>query len=395
MERPAVEVADVVRAAGECFVERSRNWLSGQHLKVLSAITGCRSAALGGHFDQCDDCGYQAPISYNSCRNRHCPKCQAHTRQTWLEARRSELLPVRYLHVVFTLPRVLSQLALQNKRLLYSLLLRASAATLLQVASDPRHLGAEIGFFSILHTWNQKLQEHAHAHSVVPAGGLSCDHHRWIAAPSKNFFLPHQVLAEVFRGKFVDALREAFAEGELRFYGRFAPLSRHRALQALLRTLYRTKWVVELRAPFGGPGQALRYLSRYTHRVAISNQRLVSLEQGLVTFRWRDAAHGNQQRLMSLSLDEFLRRFLLHLLPPRFVRIRYYGFLAHRKRGALLPLCGRLMARVNRSRTIFLSADEPARSGWGCPRCGGPMRVSKRCSAAELRIHSPPSLVAA
>ena len=212
-----MEVADLVRAAGERFLEKSRGWLSGQHLKVLSAITRCRTAALGGHFDQCDDCGYQAPISYNSCRNRHCPKCQSHTRRKWLEARRKELLPVRYLHVVFTLPRILSQLALQDKRVVYSLLLRTSAATLLQVARDPRHLGAEVGFFSILHTWNQKLQEHAHVHSVVPAGGLSLDHRRWIAAPYKNFFLPHQVLAEVFRGKFVDALKEAFAEGELHF----------------------------------------------------------------------------------------------------------------------------------------------------------------------------------
>lgn len=279
--------------------------------------------------------------------------------------------------------------------IVYSLLLRTSAATLLQVARDPRHLGAEIGFFSILHTWNQKLQEHAHVHSVVPAGGLSPDQSRWIAPPSKNFFLPHQVLAEVFRGKFVDALREAFAEGKLCFHGRFQPLSQPPAFRAFLRTLYRNQWVVEVRPPFGGPSQTLRYLSRYTHRVAISNHRLVSYQDGQVTFRWRDSVHGNQQRLMTLALDEFLRRFLLHLLPPRFIRIRYFGFLAHRKRGALLPLCRPLVARVNPSRTLFLSEDEPARSGWGCPRCGGTMRASKRFSAAELRIHSPPSRAAA
>ena len=337
MQRPPVEVADLVRAAGQGFFVRSRGWLSGQHRKVLSAIVRCRTAALGGHRLKCDDCDQEPPICYNSCRDRHCPKCQANTRKRWLEARRKELLPVRSLHVVFTLPRLLSQLALQNKKVIYALLLRTSAETLLQVARDPRHLGAEIGFFSILHTWNQRLQEHAHVHTVVPAGGLSLDHRRWIDSSSKSFFLPKDVLAEVFRGKFVDGLRKAFAEGRLRFHGRFAPLSQPRAFKSFVHTLYRTKWVVEVRPPFGGPGQALRYLSRYTHRVAISNQRLVSFEQGQVTFRWRDSAHGDQQRLMSLDLDEFLRRFLLHVLPSGFVRIRYYGFLAHRKRGARGP----------------------------------------------------------
>ena len=394
MPRPPLEVADLVRAAGERFVEKSRAWLSGQHLKVLSAIERCRTAALGGHLDECTDCGHRPPISYNSCRDRHCPKCQAHTRQRWLEARRKELLPLRYLHVVFTLPRILSQLALQNKPVLYSLLLRASAQTLLKVARDPRHLGAEIGFFSILHTWNQKLQEHAHAHTVVPAGGLSPDRRRWIDSPSKSFFLPQDVLAEVFRGKFVDGLQKAFAEGRLRCYGPFAPLSRPRAFQAFVRTLYRNQWVVEVRPPFGGPGQALRYLSRYTHRVAISNQRLVSLEQDQVTFRWRDSAHGNQQRLMTLALDEFLRRFLLHPLPPRFVRIRYYGLLAHRKRGALLPLCRTLRARVSPSPTISYGDDEPARTGGGCPRsagAGGSSSASAPLSCASApRLPSPP-----
>ncbi len=395
MQRPPLELADLVRAAGERFLESGCGWLSGQHRKVLLAIERCRTAALGGHRDKCDDCGHEPPISYNSCRDRHCPKCQANTGKRWLEARRKELLPVRYLHVVFTLPRQLSQLALQNKQLIYSLLMRASAKTLLKVARDPRHLGAEIGFFSILHTWNQRLQEHAHAHTVVPAGGLSPDRRRWIDSPSKSFFLPKDVLAEVFRGKFVDGLQKAFAEGRLRCYGQFAPLSRPRAFQAFVRTLYRNKWVVEVRPPFGGPGQALRYLSRYTHRVAISNHRLVSLEQDQVTFRWRDSAHGNQQRLMTLALDEFLRRFLLHLLPSGFVRIRYYGFLAHRKRGALLPLCRKFMARVSPSRTISYGDDEPAHTGWGCPRCGGRLRVIERFSAVELRIRAPPPLAAA
>ena len=395
MEGPPLEVADLVRAAGEGFLVRSRQWLRGQHRKVLSAIARCRTAALGGHRLRCDDCDHEPPLVYNSCLDRHCPKCQANTRQRWLEARHKELLPVRYLHVVFTLPRVLSQLALQNKDAIYSLLLRASAQTLLAVARDPRHLGAAIGFLSILHTWNQRLQEHAHVHTVVPAGGLSLDHSRWIDAPSKNFFLPKEVLAEVFRGKFIDGLRKAFAQGKLRFYGRFAPLDRERELNAFVRSLYRTQWVVEVRPPFAGAGRALEYLSRYTHRVAISNQRLVSCEQDQVTFRWRDSAHGNQQRLMTLELDEFLRRFLLHVLPSGFHRLRYYGLMTNSKRGDLLPLCRRLLARVNPSRTISYSDSEPARSGWRCPRCGGRLLSVERFTAAELRTRAPPALAAA
>ena len=388
-------MADLVRAAGQGFLVRSGKWLRSQHAKVLSAIVRCRTAALGGHRLKCDDCDHSPPIVYNSCLDRHCPKCQAGTRKRWLEARRSELLPVRYLHVVFTLPRALSQLALQNKKVLYSLLLRTSADTLLEVARDPRHLGAKIGFLSILHTWNQRLQSHAHAHCVVPAGGLSIDHSRWIDAPSKNFFLPKKVLAEVFRGKFVAGLRKAFAKGELRFYGRFGTLSRERDFKAFVRTLYRNKWVVDLRPPFGGPGKALEYLSRYTHRVAISNQRLVSFEQGQVTFRWRDSAHANQQRLMTLELDEFLRRFLLHVLPSGFHRIRYYGLMTNSKRGQLLPLCRQLIARVNPSRTISPAGSEPARGGLACPRCGSRLLIVERFTAAQLRTRAPPVLAAA
>ena len=395
MEGPPLEVADLVRAAGEGFLLRSRTWLCGQHLKVLSAIARCRTAALGAHRLRCDDCDHEPPLVYNSCWDRHCPKCQAGTRKRWLESRRKELLPVRYLHVVFTLPRLLSQLALQNKEAIYSLLMRASAQTLLAVARDPRHLGAAIGFFSILHSWNQRLQEHAHVHTVVPAGGLALDHSRWIDAPSKSFFLPKDVLAEVFRGKFIDGLRKAFAKGELRFHGRFAPLNQPPEFKAFVRTLYRNPWVVEVRPPFGGAGRALEYLSRYTHCVAISNQRLVSFELNQVTFRWRDSAHGNQQRLLTLALDEFLRRFLLHVLPSGFHRIRYYGFLTNSKRGDLLPLCRRLIARINPSRTISYSDSEPARSGWLCPRCGGRLLIVERFTAAQLRTRAPPALAAA
>ena len=274
--------------------------------RVQPVVARCRTAALGGHRLRCDGCDHSPPLVYNSCLDRHCPKCQAGTRKRRLEARRKELPPVRYLHVVFTLPRVLSQLALQNKKLLYSLLMPASAQTLLEVARDPRGLGAEIGFLSILHTWNQRFEEHAHTHLVVPAGGLSLDRSRWIDAPLKNFFLPQRVLAEVFRGKFVADLRKAFAKGELRFHGRFAPLQNERDFKAFVRSLYRTKWVVEVRPPFGGGGKALEYLSRYIHRVAISNQRLVSFEHGQVTFRRRDSAHGNRQRLLTLDLDDLV-----------------------------------------------------------------------------------------
>src|SRR5208283_4193539 len=331
MNRPPLEVADLVRAAGRAFIERSRRWITWQHLTVLRAIARCRTAALGGHLDECIDCGYRPAISYNSCRNRHCPKCQANARNRWLEARRQELLPTRYVHVVFTLPHELAPLALQNKKLLYHLLLQTSAETLLEVARDPKHLGAEIGFFSVLHTWNQKLEHHPHAHCVVPAGGLSLDHSHWVPSRSR-FFLPIPVLRRVFRGKFVAGLKSAFQHGQLRFSGDLALLAQPKTFASWLRPLFRKNWVVYSKPPFGGPQYVLQYLGRYTHRVAISNHRLVSLADQEVTFRWRDSAHNNQQKEMSLSLDEFLCRFLLHLLPQGFVRIRNFGFLANRRR---------------------------------------------------------------
>src|SRR5690242_2392600 len=268
MNRPPLEVADLVRAAGRAFIERSRRWITWQHLKVLRAIARCRTAALGGHLDECIACGYRPAISYNSCRNRHCPKCQANARARWLEARRQELLPTRYVHVVFTLPHQLAPLALQNKKLLYHLLLQTSAATLLAVARDPKHLGAEIGFFSVLHTWNQKLEHHPHVHCVVPAGGLAPDHTRWIPG-QHNFFLPVKVLGRVFRGKFVAGLRELHAAGKLGFHGALVPLQTPQAFAAMLRPLFGSDWVVYSKRPFGGAEHALRYLGCYTHRVAI------------------------------------------------------------------------------------------------------------------------------
>src|SRR5208337_3468263 len=275
MSRPPLEMADIVRSAGQTFVERSRHWITWQHQKVLLAIARCRTATLGGHRDQCSHCGHSA-ISYNSCRNRHCPKCQGNARHRWLDARQRELLPTPYVHVVFTLPRELAPLALQNKKLIYDLLFRTSAATLLEVARDPRHLGAEIGFFSVLHTWDQRLQLHPHVHCVLPSGRLSLDHTHWIHA-RYSFFLPIQVLSRVFRGKFVAGLRSAFLTGTLQFHGSLLPLAEPRAFAAWLRVLFRHDWVVYSKKPFGGPEHVLRYLGAYTHRVAISNHRLVSL----------------------------------------------------------------------------------------------------------------------
>jgi len=386
MNRPPLEMADIVRFAGESFLHRSQRWIHWQHQKVLLAITRCRTASLGGHRDRCSGCGLTA-ISYNSCRNRHCPKCQGNARQRWLDARQRELLPAPYVHVVFTLPRELAALALQNKQLIYSLLFQASAETLLEFARDPRHLGAEIGFFSVLHTWNQRLQHHPHIHCVVAAGGLAPDHSRWISS-QPSFFLPVEALSPVFRGKFVAGLKTAFREGKLQFHGHLVSLAQPRTFASWLRLLFRHKWVVYAKPPFHSPEHALRYLGNYTHRVAISNHRLIALNDGGVTFRWRDSAHGNKKRRMTLPVDEFLRRFLLHLLPSGFVRIRSFGFLANRHRGRLLPLCFRLLGRADTS-PAAASADRAA-SPWNCPACGAQMHIIEHLSAAQLQLRSPP-----
>jgi Putative transposase/Transposase zinc-binding domain len=386
MNRPPLEVADLIRAAGAAFLERNRHWLSWKHVKVLRAIQHCRTAALGGHLDECTRCGYRA-ISYNSCRNRHCPKCQTSARERWIAARRRELLPTRYVHVVFTLPPQLAALALQNKKVIYDLLFRASAETLLEVARDPRPLGAEIGFFSVLHTGNQKLGHHPHVHCVVPAGGLSPDHTRWIQ-PRYAFFLPVKVLSRVFRGKFVAALQCAFLEGQLRSQGSLTPLAHPKTFAAWLRPLFRNDWVIYSKRPFGGPEYVLQYLGRYTHRVAISNHRLLSWAEGKVTFRWRDSAHNNEQKSVTLSLDEFLRRFLLHVLPKGFIRIRNFGFLANRRRASTLPLCVQLLDSAPQAKPEISTAG-PC-DLWLCPQCAGPMEVIERFTAAEIQLRSPP-----
>jgi hypothetical protein len=394
MTRPPLEVADLIRKGGAVFIERNRQWLRWKHVKVLLAIARCRTAALGGHLDQCTRCGHRATVSYNSCRNRHCPKCQTAARDRWIAARQKELLPTRYVHVVFTLPPQLAPLALQNKKLLYGLLLRASAETLLEVARDPRHLGAEIGFFSVLHTWSQKLRLHPHVHCVIPAGGLSLDHTYWVNSPNR-FFLPLKVLSRVFRGKFVAGLKQAFQSSRLHFHGNLAPLTQPKTFAAWLRLLFRKDWVVYAKRPFGGPQYVLQYLGRYTHRVAISNHRLVSFTEGQVTFRWRDSADHNEQKLMTLSLDEFLHRFLLHLLPKGFVRIRNFGFLANRRRATLLPLCFHLLGAAQESPAERDSSAPDSNELWRCPKCGGPMVVVERLTAAEIQLRSPPPAIAA
>ncbi len=392
MDRPPLEVADLVRAAGQAFIERSRPWITWKHVKVLLAIVRCRTAVLGGHLDECTRCGHRA-VSYNSCRNRHCPKCQASARDRWLEKRRRELLPTPYVHVVFTLPHQLAPLTLQNKKVVYDLLFRTSAQTLLEVARDRKHLGAEIGFFSVLHTWSQKLELHPHVHCVVPAGGLSADGTHWIK-PRYAFFLPVKVLSRVFRGKFVAALRRAFQDGQLSFYGDVRLLAQPKTFAAWLRPLFRKDWVVYAKRPFGGPEYVLRYLGRYTHRVAISNHRLVSFADGKVTFRCRDSANNNEQKLMTLGLDEFLRRFLLHLLPQGFVRIRNFGFLANRRRATFLPLCFQLLGWAPQAEQDTHGTQDSHDLGL-CPRCAAPMMVVERFSAAEILLRSPPRVTAA
>jgi predicted Zn-ribbon and HTH transcriptional regulator len=383
MIRPLLEVADIIRAVGRGFIERNRSWLNGQHLKVLSAIERCRTAALGGHRDRCTRCGYQSAISYNSCRNRHCPKCQTGARNKWLAARSPELLPVAYVHVVFTLPHALAPLAFHNKRLVYGLLFQASAETLLEVAADPKHLGAKIGFLSVLHTWGQTLQHHPHVHCVIPAGGLSPDHRRWVR-PRYSFFLPVKVLGRVFRGKFVEGLKRAWKQNKLCLPGPLKSLAKEAAFRSFLRSLFVNDWVVYAKPPFGGPQYVLQYLARYTHRVAISNHRLVSFADGLVTFQWKNYKRGGKSGLMTLTADEFLRRFLQHLLPRGLVRIRAFGFLANRRRGQLLPVCRVLLAAVTAPSS---PAPSPASAPpmWRCPQCGGAMTTTARFTGQQLR----------
>jgi hypothetical protein len=336
------EVADVFRTYGDDFLAQWGHVLSRQQRKAFDDIRACRTAALGGHLDQCDQCGHCA-ISYNSCRNRSCPKCQGAARAQWLADREAELLPVEYFHVVFTLPLQIARLALQNARIIYSILFRTVAETLLTIAADPKHLGAAIGFLAVLHTWGQNLHLHPHIHCVVPGGGISPDNSRWIPC-RKSFFLPVKVLSRFFRKRFLIHLRRAYRKGKLRFHGELEPLAQPAAFEALCHLAGHLKWVAYAKPPFGGPEQVLKYLARYTHRVAISNRRLLSLADGRITFEWKDYAAGNQTKTMTLEAVEFIRRFLLHVLPSGFVHIRHFGFLANRNRKEKLARCRSLLS---------------------------------------------------
>ena len=385
MSRPALEVADILREQGNRFLERYRSSFSYQQLKAFRAVSRCRTAALGGHLDVCLRCGHEAGISYNSCRNRHCPKCQAQARQRWLEARQRELLDTGYFHVVFTVPHELNPLALTTPALFYDLLFSTTAQTLLEVAANPQHLGAEIGLLSILHTWGQNLLLHPHIHCVIPAGGLAPGHTRWIGTQHR-FLLPIQVLRKVFRGKFTAGLKRLYRKGLLDCSGPAACFQHPKQFARLLRTVHRQHWVVYAKQAMGGPAQVLRYLGRYTHRIAISNHRLLGFDGQRVTFRWKDYAHGSKLRIMTLDANEFLRRFFLHVLPKGFVRIRHFGLLSNRFRNQRLPLARTLLADQQRGPVAQpVEKTTPGNAPlWQCPRCGGPMCVLRRLDPMEI-----------
>ena len=382
--RPAVEVADVIRQYGEAFLAQYGSTLTADQRRALRALAACRTAALGGHVQRCLDCGHER-IAYNSCRNRHCPKCQALARARWLEREAQWLLPVEYHHVVFTLPQEVAELALANRAVLYQALFAAASATLRDVAANPRWLGAQIGVLMVLHTWGQNLHHHPHVHAVVTGGGLSCTARGVVDADPKwracrpGFFLPVRVLGRVFRGKYLELVRAAFDQDRLHFPARLQVLAEPRRFAAWLRPLYAQDWVVYAKPPFGGPAQVLKYLARYTHRVAISNGRLLKLEAGRVTFRYQDYADGHQQKTMTLDAVEFLRRFLQHVLPKGFLKIRHYGLLANRQRQEKLQRSRRLLLVVNLAAALGCAAGtpppeaariEPAPAPH-CPQCGG------------------------
>jgi hypothetical protein len=339
--REGLEVADVFRHFGPAFRDRPGASLSAARWRAMRAIEGCRTARLGGHVERCGDCGHQR-VAYNSCRNRNCPKCQGLARAQWLEDRQAELLDVPYFHVVFTVPAEIEVIAFQNQTVVYDILFQAASETLRTIASDSEHLGAEIGFLAVLHTWGQNLMHHPHVHCLVPGGGIAPDGKSWIAC-RPGFFLPVRVLSRMFRGLFLHYLEKAFAAGELRFFSAYRPLHEPTAFRRYLTPLHGTEWVVYAKRPFAGPGQVLDYVGRYTHRVAISNNRLLSMDDGKVRFRWKDYRDGNRQKTMTLDGGEFIRRFLIHVLPAGFHRIRYFGFLGNCQRARKLARCRELL----------------------------------------------------
>lgn len=382
MTRSGIELAGIFRRYGPAY--RQQHPVPLHQRKLMSAIELCRTAAMGGHRDQCDQCDFTR-ISYNSCRNRHCPKCQASQRDQWVQARRKDLLPVTYYHVVFTLPAGAAEIAFYNPVTVYGILFNACRQTLLTIGADPKHLGAELGFFAILHTWGQNLLFHPHLHCVVPGGGFAGGRTRWISC-KPGFFLPVRVLSRLFRRLFVEQLQQAFQQGAIRFpiNSALAGLNGKQQFQRRLGELGTTEWVVYAKPPFGGPERVLEYLGRYTHRVAISNHRLLEADEGQVRFRWRDYRRGNKKRVMTLSAEEFIRRFLLHTLPPGFQRIRHYGWLASAGKQARVQLCRELIAQAANptgllptepmtSRQPRDNADQPVTHG--CPRCGNGVMI--------------------
>jgi hypothetical protein len=389
-ERPALEVAEVIRQHGDAF--RAKYRLTAAQHKALRDLSACRTAALGGHVQRCLDCGHER-ITYNSCRNRHCPKCQALARARWLEREAALLLPVEYHHVVFTLPAEVAELALANPAVLYDALFQAAAGTLRALAANPKHLGAQLGILLVLHTWGQNLHHHPHVHGVVSGGGLSCDARgavdqtpRWRSC-RPGFFLPVRVLSRLFRGKFLARLRAAFKQGKLKFFGKLAALADTHAFARWLTPLYKKEWVVYAKRPFGGPVQVLKYLARYTHRIAISNGRLLKLDKGQVTFRYKDYAAGPQHKTMTLSGEEFLRRFVQHVLPRGFVKIRHYGLWANRQRAKQMERSRALLSAEAAPAPVEPAPAEtsPASDALGieraplaqCPQCGSSRLVHR------------------
>ncbi|MGH6991444.1 MAG: IS91 family transposase [Stellaceae bacterium] len=368
------EVADVFRRHGDAYRQAHDGHLGRVERRVMSAIALCRTAALGGHTEVCAECG-QVRCAYNSCRNRHCPKCQGQARAEWLDARQAELLPVPYFHVVFTVPAPVAEIAFQNKETVYAILFRTAAETLRAIAADPRHLGAEIGLVAVLHTWGQNLHHHPHVHCVVPGGGPSLDGTRWVSC-RPGFFLPVRVLGRLFRRLFLEALWAAFEAGDLHFFGELGGLAESAVFAQRLRALRRIDWVVYAKPPFGGPAQVLAYLGRYTHRVAIANSRLVGVTNREVAFRWKDYRHHGKTKIMILNADEFIRRFLLHTVPDGFHRIRHYGFLANGHRAGKLALCRKLLDEPRPEPAAEPAHDIAAPPGPRlCPCCGGVMVI--------------------
>jgi hypothetical protein len=378
-----LEVADVFRAFQDQFFQRWGHVLSDQQSKVLRDIGLCRTAALGTHLERCDRCSYET-LAYDSCRNRHCPKCRSSARDRWLLKQAASLLPVPYVQAVFTVPEQLKPIALRNQKGFYAMLFRAASETLLEIAADPRHLGARIGILAVLHTWSQNLEFHPHLHCLIPAGGLAPDHSGWVRTKRHGSFLPVRVLSRMFRSKLLSFLKRSYRRGELCFTGKVTALSSPPVFYSLLGSLRRREWVVYSKPPFGGPDHVLKYLARYTHRVAISNGRLLAVENGRVRFRWRDSRHNNRSSTMTLEATEFIRRFLLHVLPASFVKIRHFGLLANRNRRCSLALC-RVHLRSTETDLIGLLNDQQRSAlNRSCPQCRcGTLHVVAHASTGE------------